>query len=101
MPDAVVGLLDNSAHISIYRIATWHTRPWRVAWPGAYIASKKRPAPKKSPAIRDLIFCAHSYTAEGLEFLDTPLHIHVHVVTIHECEIIMMVLIASVREIMV
>ena len=59
-------------------------------------------AKKESSHTRlDFLCTGHSYTAEGLEFLDTPLHIHVHVVTIHECKVIMMVLIVSVREIMV
>ena len=41
-----------------------------------------------------------TYTAENLEFLDTPIHtLHVHVVTMHEHKKIMMVLIVSVRQI--
>ena len=32
-----------------------------------------------------------TYTAENLEFLDTPVHIHVHMVTIHEYKTIMTV----------
>ena len=39
---------------------------------------------------------------ENLEFLDTPVHIHIHVVTMHECKTIMMtVLIVSVQQITV
>ena len=41
------------------------------------------------------------YTVEDLEFLNTPVHIHIHVVTIHECKTVMMVPIVSVRQIKV
>ena len=37
-------------------------------------------------------------TAEDLEFLDTPVYIHVHVVTMHEYKTIMMVLIGSLQK---
>ena len=40
-------------------------------------------------------------TAEDLEFLDTPVYIHVHVVTMHEYKTIMMVLIESLQQITV
>ena len=42
-----------------------------------------------------------TYTVENLEFLDTPVHIHVHMVTMHGYKVIMMVLIADVRQIAV
>ena len=45
--------------------------------------------------------CTYVYALENLEVIDTPVHIHVHVVTMHEHKPIMMVLIASVRQIMV
>ena len=70
-----------------------------MPWPVAYTASDKRPAVEKGPVIRDQILCAHIYTAENLEFLDTPVHIHIHVVTMHEYKTIMVVLIVSVQQI--
>ena len=43
-----------------------------------------------------------TYTEENLEFLDTPVHtLHVHVVTMHEYETIMTVLIAGIQQITV
>ena len=42
-----------------------------------------------------------TYTAENLEFLDTPVHIHVHVVTMHEYKSILTVLIKSVQQVTV
>ena len=43
-----------------------------------------------------------TYTAENLEFLDTPVHIHVQVATMHEYKtIIMTVLIVSIQQITV
>ena len=42
-----------------------------------------------------------TYTAENCEFLDTPVHIHIHVVTMHEYKTIMTVFIVSVRQITV
>ena len=72
-----------------------------MPWLGAYTASDKRPAVEKGPVIRDQILCAHIYTAENLEFLDTPVHIHIHVLTMHDYKIIMTVLIVSVGQIMV
>ena len=38
-----------------------------MPWPGANTASDKCPVLEKGPAIRDC-----TYTAENLEFLDTP-----------------------------
>ena len=38
---------------------------------------------------------------ENLEFLDTPIHIHIHVLTMHDYKIIMTVLVVSVGQIMV
>ena len=48
-----------------------------MPWLGAYIASDKCPVPEKLDSL-----CL--YIAEDLELLDTPVHIHVHVVTMHE-----------------
>ena len=70
-----------------------------MPWLGAYTASDKRPAVEKGPVIRDQILCAHIYTAENLEFLDTPVHIHIHVVTMHEYKTIMVVLIVNLQQI--
>ena len=68
-----------------------------VPWPGAYTASNKIPCARKgSSHMRLDSLC--TYTAENFEFLDTPVHIHVHVVTMHEYKTIMMVLIVSVRQ---
>ena len=44
-------------------------------------------------------FCAHNYTVEDLEFLDTPVYIDTYVVTLHEYNTIMTVLIVSVQQI--
>ena len=41
------------------------------------------------------------YTVEDLEFLDAPVHIHVHAVTMHKYKTIIMVLIANIRQITV
>ena len=38
----------------------------------------------------------YTYITENLELLDTPVHIHIHVVTINEYKTIMMVLNVSV-----
>ena len=40
-----------------------------------------------------------TYAVEDLEFLDTPVHIDIHVVTLHEYDTIMTVLIVSVQQI--
>ena len=40
-------------------------------------------------------------TVEDHEVLDTPVHVHVHVVTMHKWKIIVMVLITHVRQIVV
>ena len=42
------------------------------------------------------VVSSFGYTEENLEFLDTPVHTHVHVVTMHEYNTIMTVHIASV-----
>ena len=42
-----------------------------------------------------------TYTVENLEFLGTPVHIHVHMMTMHKYKTIMTELIASVQQIMV
>ena len=91
MLHAIMGLLDNSPHISSYV-------SWWVAWLGIYISSDKFPALEIGLAIWDKILRAHIATAEDLEFLDTPVHIHVHVVTMYKYKTIKMVLIESVRQ---
>ena len=48
-----------------------------------------------------ILWSFHTHTAKNHEFLDTPVHIHVHVVTMHEYKTIMMVLIANVQQIKV
>ena len=40
-------------------------------------------------------------TTEDLEFLDTPIHMLMYVVTMHKCKAIMMVLIVSILQITV
>ena len=80
MVHAIVGLLDNSAHIDI---VMWHTQPQQLAWPDAYIASNKHPAPDKGLANMRLDSLC-TYTMEDPEFLDTPIHIHVHVTTMQK-----------------
>ena len=40
-------------------------------------------------------------TVKDHGFLDAPVHVHMHVVTKHECKIIMMVLIMCIRQSMV
>ena len=62
-----------------------------MPWPGAYTASDKRPSLEKGPPGHTRLDSLCKYTAENLEFLDTPVHIHVHVVTMHEYKIIMTV----------
>ena len=53
-----------------------------MSWLGAYTASNKCPVLEKGPLIRDYILCVHILgSAEDLGFLDTSVHIHVHVVT--------------------
>ena len=47
------------------------------------------------------VVSSFGYTEENLEFLDTPVHTHVHVVTMHEYNTIMTVHIASVWQITV
>ena len=42
-----------------------------------------------------------TYAVENLELLDTPVLIHIHMVTMHGHRVIMMVLIADVRQIAV
>ena len=65
MLHAIMDLLDNSAHIDS-----------QVPL-GAYTASNKCPVPEIDP--RQDSLC--TYTTEGLEFLDTLVHIHVHMMT--------------------
>ena len=76
----------------IYDHGVWHGQAYSC------IASYKCPAPVKGPPI---LFLHILYTAENVEFLDTPVHIHVHVVTMHEYKTIMMLLIVGVQQIMV
>ena len=61
-----MGLLDNSAHMDS-----------QVPL-GAYTASNKCPVLEEIDPRQDSL-C--TYTTEGLEFLDTLVHIHVHVMT--------------------
>ena len=47
---------------------------------------------------RDKILCAQIVQTES-EFLDTPVHVHVHMATMHEWKTIMMVFIMHVQQI--
>ena len=70
--------------------------PWCVAWLGAYTVSDKCPVPEEFGHMRLDSLC--TYSAEDLEFLDTPVHIRMHVVAMHEYKTTMMVLIVSVQQ---
>ena len=72
-----------------------------MPWPDVYTASDKRPALEKAGHTRLYTDSLCTYTAENLELLDTPVHIHVHVMAMHEYEAIITVLIVSIRQITV
>ena len=72
-----------------------------MAWPGAHTASDKCPDAQKQVWLYETRFSLWTYTVEDLEFLDIPVHVHMHVVTMHEYKTIMTVLFTSVRQIMV
>ena len=61
---------------------------------GAYTASNKCPMLERVQPYETRFLC--TYTAKNLEFFDTLVHIHVHMVTMHEYKTIMMVLIVSI-----
>ena len=69
MLHAIVGLLDNSAHIDSF-----------VSWPDTHTASNKH-ARNRSGHTRQDSLC--TYTVEDFKFLDTLVHIYVCVMTIH------------------
>ena len=80
------------------QIAVWHIQV-HGKWHGRALILQVTCARKGFGHTRLDSLC--TYTAEDFEFLDTPVHIHVHVVTIHKYKTIMTVLIASVLQIMV
>ena len=66
---------------------------WQSA--GAYTASDKCPVPKKGVDTPEWILCVQMVVTDR-EFLVAPVHLHVHVVTLHKWKTIMMVFIVRV-----
>ena len=91
MLHAIVGLLDDLAYIDSY--VTYTTMESGLA--RRLYCKRLTPCSRNGSGHTRLDFL-YTYTVEDLEFLDTPVHIHLGVVTMHEYKIIMIVLIASV-----
>ena len=88
--------VDNLAHM--IQITTWHIPPWRVhvAWSGAYTyckrytsCARKGPGHMKLCILQLEYFCMRRILSSS---------VHIHMVTMHKFKTIMMVLIASVRQ---
>ena len=90
MLHAIVDLLDNSTYHTDSCMA--YIGSWRVAQQALIL--QVTCARKGFGHARLDSLCI--YTVEHSEFLDIPIHIHVHVVTMHKYKTIMTVLIASV-----
>ena len=55
-----------------------------TSWPSAYTANNKHPVLEMGGHMRLDSLWTYIATAENLEFLDTPVHIHAHMVTMHK-----------------